>query len=114
MLRIPQSVLEKYVGCPVTVPEPKKVPLKRRGWLRRAAEGVARAALNNTEDATSRKLFERIAREARVLCFVPPSDWPGVGEIAGPEFERELFGAVGLEPLPEDQQDFLHEENEEE
>src|SRR5438445_2235793 len=68
VIRIPKAVLEKHLsknaGHPVnvqtpTLPKVKKRRGKSRTWNVAAAQDLARAIANNTQDATERKTFEQ-------------------------------------------------------
>ncbi len=85
VLRIPKATLEKYLtekaGHPVTVSSIKLgTKRKKKGdtWEETAAQRLATAIADNSDEATSRKTFERIARNARTLSFVPRDEWADV------------------------------------
>jgi len=89
VLRIPKTVLEKYLtqkaGHPVTLTtnlalptKPKKRRGKSRTWDEAAAQDLARTIVSNTENPTERAAFERVCRNARTLSFVPREDWGAV------------------------------------
>jgi hypothetical protein len=80
VLRIPKTVVEKYLveksGRPVKVEVPVKAERRRKSetWEDKAVLNLAKAAKQN--DCKDRKTFERIAGRARMLAaFVPESDW---------------------------------------
>jgi hypothetical protein len=83
VLRIPKAVLEKYLstkaGHPVHVDVPDRPERRRKsdGWEKRAVLNLAKAAVQNGyKGFKDRKVFERIATDARGLSTVPESYWP--------------------------------------
>ena len=85
VFRIPKATLEKYLsqkaGHPVTVSSIKlgtKRKRKDEGWEETAAQRLATVIADNSGEPTSRKTFERIARNARTLCFVDREEWKDV------------------------------------
>ena len=85
VFRIPRAVLEKYLtekaGHPVTV---SSITLgtkrKKKGdpWEETVAQRLAAMVADNSGEATSRKTFERIARNAGTLSLVPRDEWAAV------------------------------------
>lgn len=80
VLRIPKTVLEKYLskkaGHPVLVevPErPKRLRNPKATWEGRAMLMLASAALQN--GCTDKKVFRRIADRARIMTLVPEPEW---------------------------------------
>jgi len=79
VLRVPRSVVEKYViargGC-ITVPEPQGKPANsRRKQLTEdeLAHDLATLATQHGEQA--RKTLEKISARARAMTFVPQKQW---------------------------------------
>ena len=80
ILRIPVSVVEKYLaersGAPVKIEIPPTPERRRKtpSWERQAILNLAKAAKQN--DCTDRKVFARIAAHARSLAaHVPETQW---------------------------------------
>jgi len=78
VLRIPKSVLEKYLstkaGHPVRVEVPDRPPRsKGKDWRKRAIKNLAKAALQNND--TDRKVLERIGQLARMFTQIPENLW---------------------------------------
>jgi hypothetical protein len=82
VLRIPKTVLEKYLstkaGHPVRVEVPDRPERRRRSanWQDKAILNLAKAALQN--ECSDRATFRQIADRARVLTLVPESMWGDV------------------------------------
>jgi hypothetical protein len=92
VLRIPKHVIEKFVGHPVTLPTvTPKSRRRKKDWMRQAAFSLAKVLIENAEDPTERKIFERIAFDARVLTFVPEAEWDDVA-LTGPARWDEVLG----------------------
>lgn len=79
--RTPKAALERFLGYPVSVPEVKK-PKARKPvdpvWSVNAAHALAKAIVDNADDATAKAQFETIAFNARTLAFIPEEEWPNI------------------------------------
>ncbi|HXZ31034.1 MAG TPA: hypothetical protein VEH30_02025 [Terriglobales bacterium] len=82
VLRIPKSVLEKFLstraGHPVKVEVPPRPEKRRRSdtWETRAVLNLAKAAVqNDCKGFPKRKVFQRIARRAQLLSTISENLW---------------------------------------
>ncbi|MGA9134940.1 MAG: helix-turn-helix domain-containing protein [Candidatus Sulfotelmatobacter sp.] len=85
VLRIPQSVVEKYVlskGGRVAMPETPSQPVKRgrpsrKPTTARSEDELTRdlAVVANQHGQDARKTLDRIARRARAMTYVPADRW---------------------------------------
>jgi hypothetical protein len=79
VLRIPKTVLEKYLtakaGHPVPVNIPERAERRRRSvnWEDKAILSLAKAGLQNECKDTA--VYKRIAARARLLTLVPENLW---------------------------------------
>jgi len=78
VLRIPKTVVEKYLvqksGQPMTVEVPlKKTQTRKADWQTKAAQDLLALSEQHGDDA--RKTLEKIARRAKTLTFVHKSQW---------------------------------------
>jgi hypothetical protein len=83
ILRIPQDVVEQYLtknsGRSTQIKVPEKAERRRRSpsWEDRAILNLAKAGLQN--DVKDRKVYERIAKRARILAaLVPENRWADI------------------------------------
>lgn len=83
VLRIPKTVVEKYLagksGQPVQIEVPERAERRRKSatWENRAILNLAKAALQN--ECQDRKAYRRIADRARLLTVHVPEDrWPEI------------------------------------
>ena len=78
VLRIPKTVVEKYLagksGQPVQIEVPERAERRRKSakWEDRAILNLAKAGVQN--DANDRQTFRRIADRARRLAALVPED----------------------------------------
>ena len=78
VLRIPKTVVEKYLagksGQPVQIEVPERAERRRKSatWEDRAILNLAKAALQN--ECRDRKAYRRIADRARLLTVHVPED----------------------------------------
>jgi hypothetical protein len=83
VLRIPKSVVEKYLSgksgrsIEITVPERPERRRRSPAWEDRAVLNLAKAGLQNDGDKAA---FQRVADKARVLQSVPENLWSEVLE----------------------------------
>lgn len=84
VLRIPKSVVEKYLsaksGQPVQITVPEKPERRRRSpaWEDRAILNLAKAGLQN--DVKDRNAYRRLADRACALANIPEKVWPDLIE----------------------------------
>ena len=83
VLRIPKTVVEKYLagksGQPVQIEVPERAERRRKSakWEDRAILNLAKAGVQN--DVNDRQTFRRIADRARLLAArVPENRWADV------------------------------------
>jgi hypothetical protein len=80
VLRVPIAAVQKYLvklgGAPVKIELPARAERRRKSprWEQKAILNLAKAAKQN--ECTDRKVFARIANNARALAaLVPESEW---------------------------------------
>jgi hypothetical protein len=88
VLRIPQHVVEKYVGHPITIPTVTPKRGKSEDALRAATENLAKAVKEHAPD-NARAHFDESASNARMLTFVPEKEWKDVQFVAQDDQEDD-------------------------
>ena len=98
MLRIPLSVVQKYVlkkggQMRLEKPVPKKRPASEKPTVEDLARELARAVKQQHGEARrgspSKALIEQIARHVQTLTFVPESDWNQLVFVETDDEDRE-------------------------
>lgn len=85
VLRIPKSVVEKFLltrGGPVTITTPERPPRRKDGGASDPPDEdeLVRqlAGMTRQHGTAAQKTLDRIAERARLLAFVPQSQWQDV------------------------------------
>lgn len=84
ILRIPKSLVEKYLGelsgrsISIEVPERAERRRKSPQWEDRAIRNLAKAGLQNGATLDDKATYQRISERARLLTSVPENRWGDV------------------------------------
>jgi hypothetical protein len=88
VLRIPKSVVERYLisqqpkgnrrSIEIEIPSRADRRRKSENWEDKAILNLAKAALQNGTEKTDKATFQRIARRARMMLYVPENRWQDI------------------------------------